>query len=29
MSLIFIKISGKDHIFKNDGRWVSEVPEGL
>ena len=21
------KISGKDHIFKNDGRWVSEVPE--
>ena len=23
------KISGKDHIFKNDGRWVSEVPEGV
>lgn len=23
------KISGKDHIFKNDGRWVSEVPEGF
>ena len=23
------KISGKDHIFKNDGRWVSEVPEGI
>ena len=23
------KISGKDHIFKNDGRWVSEIPEGF
>ena len=23
------KISGKNHIFKNDGRWVSEVPEGF
>ena len=23
------KISGKDYIFKNDGRWVSEVPEGF
>ena len=23
------KISGKDHIFKNDGKWVSEVPEGF
>lgn len=23
------KISGKDHIFKNDGRWVNEVPEGF
>ena len=23
------KISGKDHIFKNEGRWVSEVPEGF
>ena len=23
------KIFGKDHIFKNDGRWVSEVPEGF
>ena len=23
------KISGKDHIFKNDGRWVSEVSEGF
>ena len=23
------KISGKDHIFKNDGRWVSQVPEGF
>jgi len=23
------KISGKDYIFKNDGKWVSEVPEGF